>query len=439
MKKEYFDRLLMISVPIMLSNIISQLQMLIDRIFLGHVDNLYMSALGNASTTMWTTMSFVFSLSVGASILISQGIGAGDKTESREYAASLLKWHNIIPIVLCLFWAFGARLAFTAMGVSDNVMKLCLAYAKWYSPVFLVMGIGSGIMVILQTSNYTKPMLYYGIIRSGLNIVLDYIMIFGKLGCPALGIEGAAIATTISEFAGGAYLLVAFISKDLVSKPTIRQIKDAKIMPYIKSAKLGLNTALEDFAWSLGNLVIIRILNSINELAAGIYSIVFGVEVVIVVVVGAIGNGTMTITGEATGAKDKNRYVGVIKIAYLLSAAVSLVLLIASIMIPEQIIGLFTSDRSVITSSAVYLLVVAINMFPKSGNIIIGNGIRGKGDTRWMLTTQIFGTAFVIGCAALFVFVLNFGILGVFLAVLADESVRAVINLLRLIYHSKSF
>ena len=62
-KKEYLKRLLIIAVPIMLSNLISQVQMLIDRIFLGHADNLYMSALSNVTSSIWTTVSFCFSLS----------------------------------------------------------------------------------------------------------------------------------------------------------------------------------------------------------------------------------------------------------------------------------------------------------------------------------------------------------------------------------------
>lgn len=76
--KKYLPGLLNIAVPIMLSNLISQLQMLIDRIFLGHVNSMYMSALGNVTSPMWTTMSFCFSIVTGASILISQGVGAGD-------------------------------------------------------------------------------------------------------------------------------------------------------------------------------------------------------------------------------------------------------------------------------------------------------------------------------------------------------------------------
>ena len=77
-----------------------------------------------------------------------------------------------------------------------------------------------------------------------------------------------------------------------------------------------MNTALEDFAWNLGNLLLIRILNAINEMAAGIYSIIFSVEVLAVVIIGAIGNGTMTLTGEAKGNNDLGKYKGVCVCAY---------------------------------------------------------------------------------------------------------------------------
>ena len=62
-KTEYKNKLVKIFVPIMLSNLISQVQMFIDRIFLGRMNILYMSAVGNATAPVWTTMSFVYSLS----------------------------------------------------------------------------------------------------------------------------------------------------------------------------------------------------------------------------------------------------------------------------------------------------------------------------------------------------------------------------------------
>ena len=90
---------------------------------------------------------------------------------------------------------------------------------------------------------------------------------------------------------------------------------------------------------------------------------------------------------------------------------------------------MFTSDKSIIASSGIYIMVIAINLFSKSANIVIGNGIRGSGNTKWMLYTQLFGTVWVVCVAAFFVFVCKLGILGVFLAILVDEFVRAIINL----------
>ena len=428
--KEYLRRLLIIAVPIMLSNIISQLQMLIDRIFLGHADDLYMSALSNVTAPMWATMSFCFSIAAGASILISQGVGAGDHEQMESYAGALVKYNNIIPVLLFLFWLFLSEPVFRLMGVSDNLMSICLDYARFYAPVFLLAGLGGSLMVVLQTSNYTQPMVVYGAIRAGLNIVLDYALIYGKFGAPALGIKGAAIATTIAEYVGSIFIVyVIFTSKRLPTKPSFKGIKKAKFSNYFVSAKLGVNTALEDFAWNIGNILMIRILNTINEFAAGIYSIVFGVEILAVVIVGAIGNGTMTLTSEATGKKDVQQYKGVCICAYSLCAVVAVVMIILGITIPEQIIALFTKDTSVIASSSMYLLIVGINLFSKSANIVIGNGIRGSGNTKWMLYTQIFGTIGIVVVASFFVFVCKLGIVGVFLAVMVDEAVRALINL----------
>ena len=417
----------------MLSNLISQIQMFIDRIFLGRMNILYMSAVGNVNAPIWTTMSFVMSLSIGASILISQSVGEKDLDKAKEFAASMIKYSNVLPVLLFFFWTFCSPLVFRLMGVSQNVMKLCVTYTRIYAPVFLIVGLYASYGVVFQTSNYTKPLVTYGIIRSLLNIFLDYVLIFGNLGFPRMEITGAALGTTIAEYAGALYLLYITISKrkEFFTSPDFKTILKSKFTPFITSVKLGLPTACEDLLWNAGNLCIIRILNTINEVAAGIYSMVFTVEIIFVVVIGAIGNGTLTLSGEATGAKDYKLYRSVVATAVRWSFLVAAFALIFVSVFPRFTLSLFTTDKEVIEMSVIYIILVAANLFGKSGNIIIGNGIRGFGDTRWMLFTQVMGTVGVVSLAALFVFVFKLGILGVFVAVLCDEALRAIINYVR--------
>ena len=90
---------------------------------------------------------------------------------------------------------------------------------------------------------------------------------------------------------------------------------------------------------------------------------------------------------------------------------------------------MFSSDEQIITGCGIYLIMVCINLFGKSGNIIVGSGIKGNGDTKWMLCTQIFGTVLVVTSACLFVYVFKLGIIGVFMAVIVDEATRSLINL----------
>lgn len=433
MNKYYLKRLMILAVPIMLSNVISQVQMIIDRIFLGQMDPLYMSALGNASSPMWTTMSFCFTIVMGSSILISQNVGAGNDENIEKYAASMIKWNNVVPFCLFIFWLVGGKLVFKLMGVSDNVMPLCLGYMRWFAPSFLLIGFESSFSVIMQTSNYTKPMIFYGIIRSGTNVVLDWLLIFGHFGLPALGIEGAAIATTIAEFAGCIFATVICLSKPLRTMPKFIKVIKAPVVPFLHSIRLGINAALEDFAWNIGNIAIMRILNTIDEMAAGIYSIVLSVELLAVVVIGSIGNGTLTLSGEAKGKGDVKQFKGVAFISYLLCAGLAAFVLVICIIFPHQILRLFSKDEAIIMGSGIYLALVCLNLFGKSGNIIIGSAIRGTGNTIWMFMTQILGTVMVIGFACLFVYVFDMKMVGVFVAVILDELIRAVINLFKLI------
>ena len=377
-------------------------------------------------------MAVCFSISTGASILISQNVGADNKEKVEEFAGSLIKYNNILPLGLFFLWFFASKPVYRLMGVSENLLPMCEDYSRYYAPVFILVGFYASFMVIFQTSNHTKHLAISSFIRSVLNIFLDWVLIFGKLGFPAMGIKGAAIGTTIAEYAGGIYTLIAFYkSGKLGTRPNFAAIVRSRFKSYLHSAKLGINTALEDLFWNLGNLAIIRILNSINELAAGIYTIVFGVEIIAVVVIGSLGSGTMTLSSEAVGKHDLKLYRGITRTAYSLCILIALAMVVTALLFPQQIIAIFTKDEGIIATSGIYLLFIGINLFSKAGNIIVGNVIRGSGDTRWMFFTQIFGTFFVVAMACLFVFGLKLGITGVFLAVMSDEAVRFIINTLK--------
>ena len=432
-KKDYKKQLIKIAFPIMLSNLISEVQMLIDKIFLGRLDITCMSAVGNATSPIWTTMSVVYSLTVGGTILMSQAKGANEKEKAQGIMNSLFLFNNFFSIVLFIVWLAFPGVIFNLMGVPENVIGMSVEYARYFSPIFLFIGLGASVSSMLQVSEKTGILIWYGIIRSASNIFLDWVLIFGNFGMPKMGVGGAALATTIAEYIGDIVIVIYIVrAKDMELKPGIKDIFTAKFKPYLNAIKLGLPAACEGFAWSFGNLFLIVMLNRISDVAAGIYSIVFSIELIPVVVFDSLGSATLTVSGIETGKKNYRGVRDVVLICVGWCALLSSAMLVMNLLFPETVISWFTADEAVIAASGLYLLIISIDLFPKAANIIVGSGIKGYGNTRWMLGTQIFGTIFIIGMSALMVIVFKCGIAEICALVVADETIRCIMNSLKL-------
>ena len=169
-------------------------------------------------------------------------------------------------------------------------------------------------------------------------------------------------------------------------------------------------------------------LNHVSVEAAGIHSIVFGVELIAVVLVASICNATLTLSGFETGKKNVKGVWEVILTSVMLSWAICVFNLMLFVLFPGRILGLFTTDKNVLATAGLYLFVVGVDLIPKSGNIIFGSGIKGYGDPSWMLKTQLFGTVFVVAASSVMVLVLHMGIIEIFMLVVVDESLRFILN-----------
>ncbi len=268
---------------------------------------------------------------------------------------------------------------------------------------------------------------------------MDYALIFGNLGLPRMEVGGAALATTIAEYIAAIVVLYyVVVKKDLSVKPSLTEILNAKVRYYISAVKVGIPAALEEFAWNFGSLFLIVMLNQVSAVAAGVYAIIFSVELIPVEVIGGLGRATLTLSGQETGRNNPAGVKKLVSISFTWSMVLAGIILICMIAFPQNIMGLFTTDESVIAASATYLIIIGIDLFPKAANIIIGSGIRGLGNTMWMLKTQIFGTCFVITVSAILVLGLHIGMIGIFWLVVADETIRCGMNYWKLRQSSKS-
>lgn len=420
--------LLKIGMPVTLGLLITQIQQITDQIFLGHASAEYLSAVGNATFTIWTTVSFLFALGTGTAILVSQSLGAKNDDRAEELLGSSLVWSSLLAFAVFGVWTLFNRKIFVLMGVAEPVLSFAVTYTRIYSFGVLFSGLTSSANAVFNGSGATKPMMISSLIRGLVNASLDWVLIFGHFGFPALGIAGAAIATLTADIIGGAYTLYAAFNPKLPVSLSLRVIQKAKFRTYLDVIRTGLPTGLEEFAWNFGNILLIRLLNGIDPLATGIYTIVMSITLVPTLIFMGLGSASTTITGHRYGEGRQELIRPVIRRALILCSVLSVVATVLCALFPRAFASLFTKDLAVIGSIPPMLLVYSLALFPKAANIIYGGGIRGMGDTKWMLLTQAFGTVFVLAVASFLTGYLHLAIVGVFAAMFLDELVRSVMN-----------
>ena len=380
--KQYGKRLLILAFPIIMNNIIAQLQMIIDRIFLGHANDLYMSALGNVSSPVWTTMSFCNSLVMGASILISQSVGAKKREDIGEYAGAMLKYNNIIPIFLCFFWMIFPKPVFMILGVSDNVMPLCLGYVRWYAPLFLLTGLGGSLGVILQTSNYTKPLVVYGCVRSGLNIFLDWMLIFGNLGMPALGIKGAAIATVLAQIIAFVICWIYMIKRYELLRLSGDDFKEPQPQMIQSMLSAGLSMGFMSSLINIGSLTLQTAINKLGQNIIVAHTAARKISEMFMIMFTVFGQTMATYCGQNLGAGRIDRIKKGIGLAILYTCIWCSFTIVASYTIGDWLVYMVTGSKNaeVLKNATNYLKFDTLFYFVTAVICVVRNAMQGLGD-----------------------------------------------------------
>jgi putative MATE family efflux protein len=441
--KRYSKQMFRIALPIALSGMIMQVQMLIDTAFLARYTTTLpdgsilsgseiLSAVGNVFFPYLVTLALLWSIGTGIVVLVSQFLGAGKPEKARSYALTGLKYNTLLSWLVYIFWLLFSEKVFMALGVRQPILTLSLEYISFLSLELIYLGMSTSINSIFQGTANTKPEMYTGIFRSLLHIILDYIFIFGHFGFPEMGVAGAGIASSLSGLISTLIMLVIFMkTTSLPFKVDFRSLVVAPIRPYFTVLKVGLPVGLEDMLWNFGNLILAYFLNLLSAEAVGIYRLVYQIEITPIFFYFGLARAVTTMVGQRTGERNLSaaRESGLIGTFY--TVAFCLLFTACFAIFPRQIISIFTPDAQLIAKAAPFLIITAFTMIPRAVNIISGNGIRGYGDTLWMLVTQIFGIVFIISLSYLLMFTLGLGMYGLFIGMFSDETIRCLINTVR--------
>ncbi|MFO7444870.1 MAG: MATE family efflux transporter [Ignavibacteriaceae bacterium] len=437
--EHYGYKLLVIGTPIIIQHLMQYIQLQVDMALLGHYNPVLLSAVGNVLFPYNVLVSFIMATSLGATILIAHCYGSNELILAKRYSEVSFFYNMIISVLFFAGLYLFTPAILSQLGTPGEIESYTADYMRILSFSFLLLGVEFSITSTLQGMGITRHIMYAGIIRTVINVFFDWVLIYGYLGFPEMGIKGAALATTMSNYAAALYFIgVIIFSRRLRFNPSLSGIFNPEWRLQKENMRVGLPSGMESILWTFGQIAIIRMVNEIDTYSSGLYVLVGRIQAFTFFIYIGIARATMILVGQKLGA-DKPKEAT--KIAFL-SLRYSLILCVIIstlfVTIPEEILSIFTGDEVLINRVSHLMYIIAIIIFPVAVNVIMGNAIRGMKDTKWMFYTQAAGTFFIVCMSALMIFVFHLNLLGIFLSILFDETFRASLNFTRF-YKGREF
>ena len=422
-------KLYAIAAPIIIQNLVHYIQLQVDIAMLGHSNTLFLSAVGNVLYPYNIVLSFLTALSTGATVLIAHGLGGRSLNGSRRYAEVSFFYNLVVSLPLFLLLFFFPDTLMSWMGATDLIKVYAVQFLRSLSFSILFLGIQLTFISIFQGVGKTRPIMIAAIIATIANVFFDWLLIYGNWGLPALGIQGAGMATSIANCLSMCYLIFAFfVSKALPFKSSMKGILNPRWSIHKRSFSLGLPYGMEAMFWSFGQIFIIRMINEKDSLAVGTYILISRIQSIALFFYLGFAKATMVLVGQEMGAGNKQMASHITYMSLRIAVLTAVVASSMFLLFPEYILLVFTTDKNLLQASVPLLNIVAVTVFPVTVNVVIGNAIRGLKDTRWMFYTQCLGTTFVILLSAILLFVFDLSLAGVFITILCDECIRGFLN-----------
>ncbi len=370
--RAFYRRLTTVMLPILVQNLITNFVGLLDNVMVGQVGTEPMSGVAIVNQLLFVFNLFIFGGLAGAGIFTAQFFGKGDMEGVRSTMRAKL-WFALLALGLCLgvFLGFGEKLIalFLHEGEEDLDLAATLAYGKDYLAVMLVQTAPFALTQVysstLRETGETVLPMRAGIAAVLVNLVFNYILIFGKLGAPALGVVGAAAATVLSRFVECGIVLVwthRHLGRCAFAAGLYRSLR-VPVGLLRQILILGAPLLLNELLWS-GGMTMLNQCYSLRGLeVVSAFNISSTVGNLFFCAFIAMGNAISIIVGQLLGAGELERAVDedrkLIAFSLALSAAVGLVMALVAPLIPQ-----IYNTTDTVKALAVKLLLVYAAMMP---------------------------------------------------------------------------
>ncbi len=423
--------MLLLAGPIFAELLLNILLSNVDTVMLSNFSQNAVGAVGNANQIM---MMFIilFNVIAGATgVVVAQYLGAR-RTENMNQIYSLAVIFNLV---------LGSLISFMTFFVSDGLVGMLKVDASQVNDAvsymkivggFLFLQAGYNVMVqILRCHGYTRVGMYISLAVNMVNIVGNWLFLYGPLKFLNLGVAGVAISTVTARALALTVALIIFFRLK-IGKISLRELNPFPMKILVKMLRIGVPSAGENLAYSFYQLVLLSFINPMGASAANAKVFANTLMSFSVVFSNALAQATQIVTGHLVGAgREEAADKRVMKTLWT-SLPVAIGIATLNCLICPLTLKLFNCDAETLVLVRQVLMVGIVMEIGRTINLVIIGSMKAAGDVLFpvfvgMLVMWGVGISVGYSCGVLF----SLGVAGVFMGTAADECVRGIIALIR--------
>lgn len=373
-----WKQLLLFSMPLLLGNLFQQLYNTVDSIIVGnYVGAEALAAVNSSNPVINLLVSFFMGISVGAGVVISRSYGSRDHEKLSKAVHTTVAFGLVAGLLMTIIGIAAAPWILEAVGVPEQVMPNSILYLRIYFAGILgvmLYNMGSG---ILRAVGDSKNPLYFLIVSSIVNIILDFVFVVYL----HMGISGVAWATLIAQAISAILTMWLLIKSTQPYHVIIKKIRfDLSMLKEI--IRVGLPSGLQNAIVSFSNVIVQSNINSFGPMAmagCGSYSKIDGFAILPVM---SFSMALTTFVGQNMGAKRYDRVKAGAKIGTLMSCGITFAIGSLLMLFAPQVLAIFSTEPEVIAYGSLMMRTVVPGYLFLAVSHALAGVIRGAGLTK---------------------------------------------------------
>lgn len=429
-RTEFQKELLQIAVPVTLQCLMQSSFSVVDQIMTGQLGSISIAGIGLGGKFASIYSVVIAAVASVAGIMIAQYIG---KRDAKEAGRSFYTNLAVSLILAAVFTLLSVMIPSQILGLYTNdeaAVQGGVEYLRIYALSFLPVAVTSMLSAYLRCVRAAKIPLYAGIFASAANTVLNYLLIFGKAGFPAMGVRGAAWASVMAQLIGCILTVILFFllyRKNSWKIPFELRMDKAHMKQYLV---ILMPLLVCEFFWSLGENVYASIYGHVGTKALAAMTLTNPLQALVMGALSGVSQAAGVMIGKRLGADDtKSAYQDSKRMMYT-GLVCSVLLSVCVIVFNKYYVMIFHVEDDVRLMTRYLLAVYAFVMPVKVQNMILGGILRSGGKTTFVMVIDMIGTwIFGVPSGLLAAFVFQLPIAAVYFVLSMEECVRVIISL----------